>query len=112
MKLSDIVAHMRRYYEGRISSNRIPYLYLRYAAGAECSHSRWPTAAIIIEQRIRTICPGLNTVEVVNSVVASDIADRAAKKIIEWAHHKAEQVRAVFGWVSWAAARSWRCVAP
>jgi len=90
-KLSGVVAHMRDYYGERNFKQSHPYLYLRRAAErGMLAFSLANGRDHVIEQKIRESCPGLKTVEVVNSVVPTDIADRAARRIIEWAQQRGD----------------------
>lgn len=92
IELGQIVKHMRDCY-GEVNFNRQhPYHYLRRAAERgmftfTLSNGR----DHVIEQKIREKCPGLSTVEVVNSVVASDVAEHAAKAFIELVQKKADE---------------------
>ena len=88
--VGQIVKHMVDFY-GEVNFNREhPYKYLRRAA------ERGMLAFALsngrdhgLERRIRETGPGLNTVEVVNSAVASDVAEHVATVFIEWVRNKA-----------------------
>ena len=114
MKLSDIVAHMREYYEEPNFKQSHPYLYLRYAAERGM-------LSILAGQRPRSChraadphdLPGIEhggSRHTASSRPTSPTAPR--RRSSNGLTTRPKQVRAVFGWVSWAAARSRRCAAP
>jgi hypothetical protein len=89
MKPSDIVEHMRAQYGETNFKLQHPYRYLRLAAAnGMFEFALSSTNDLGLQRRIRRKYTGLTTVEVVPTVVASDVADRAAKVFIELVRQK------------------------
>ena len=89
MKPSDIVEHMHVHYGEMNFKQQHPYYYLRLAAAKGMFEFALSNANDLgLQQRIRRKYTGLTTVEVVPTVVASDVAERAAKVFIELVQQK------------------------